>query len=528
MDNLSTLSQLRCAGVVAAVTISRSAFPNRLEHAVALDRFSCLLDIADNSIAETRDRVDKLLSALLNDIDSPSKDGSKQKAFVCGKTRVYFRSGSLEYLESRRLLAMKENAVSIQKHARRYFIHKEFLCMRYAALRVQSVIRCRVQRRKFLRNKSFCITIQCWSRYTSACATFKFVRRSYCALVLQSLLRKAVAQGRWRNLREAVVTIQAAARGAIQRPLYRVQRAEAIENAKLENQIKILHEKLEEAERRRIAAEKLAAEKASGSATVVHQESYGSGDEEKKSEVPFTAEQQALMLESGKMLDYLRKEVFKLRTQNAQLRKDFDLIRDNNQRLMESNASAGASFAALNQHAKQLGKTNAKLLSDLTSQKQLVSKLLLAQDELKEELKMKQSTYVAEVQSRLMYQKTMQRMTDLITSRCRDQGLVEDFLAMADSCELNFVNSPTGLERTRSPIRRHVDGVVSKVFSPSDATQRHTEPPESQQSGSSSISAKLFSFFVGGGGSTQKNSPENTKAKKLDGLEIFGGQFTEY
>jgi hypothetical protein len=37
-----------------------------------------------------------------------------------------------------------------------------------------------------------------------------------------------------------------------------------------------------------------------------------------------------------------------------------------------------------------------------------------------------------------------------------------------------------------------------------------------------------FHFFGGGGSSTQKNSPENTKAKKLDGLEIFGGQFTEY
>jgi hypothetical protein len=89
----------------------------------------------------------------------------------------------------------------------------------------------------------------------------------------------------------------------------------------------------------------------------------------------------------------------------------------------------------------------------------------------------------------------MQRMTDLITSRCRDQGLVEDFVAMTDSCELNVINSLTGLERTRSPIRRHVDGVVSKVFSPSDATQWHKDQPVSQQYGSSSISAKLFSFF---------------------------------
>ncbi len=64
-----------------------------------------------------------------------------------------------------------------------------------------------------------------------------------------------------------------------------------------------------------------------------------------------TAEQQKLMDESGKMLEYLRKEVFKLRGYNLQLKTDFDLLKDNNQRLMDTNASAGASFAALNQHA---------------------------------------------------------------------------------------------------------------------------------------------------------------------------------
>lgn len=57
-----------------------------------------------------------------------------------------------------------------------------------------------------------------------------------------------------------------------------------------------------------------------------------------------------------KMLEYLHKEVFLLRSQNTQLRTYFDWLKENNQRLMDANASASPSFAALNQRTKQLTK----------------------------------------------------------------------------------------------------------------------------------------------------------------------------
>jgi len=148
-----------------------------------------------------------------------------------------------------------------------------------------------------------------------------------------------------------------------------------------------------------------------------------------------SSQQQALMDESGRMLEYLRKEVFKLRNQNAQMRTDFDLLKDNNQRLMDANASAGASFSALNQHAKQLTKTNSKLAADITAHKQQIQKQNVFQIELKEELKMKQATYIAEVHSRLQYQKALTKVVDLAQDRCRDTRLVEKFLSIADDCE---------------------------------------------------------------------------------------------
>jgi hypothetical protein len=119
---------------------------------------------------------------------------------------------------------------------------------------------------------------------------------------------------------------------------------------------------------------------------------------------------------------------------------------------MDANASAGASFAALNQHAKQLHKQNNKLTAELSQYRVLLQKASLQQMELKEELKMKQSTYIAEVHSRLQYQKTMSRIVDKIQQRCRDSRLIEDILQMADDCEEMFLQGPIAASSATTPI----------------------------------------------------------------------------
>ena len=124
---------------------------------------------------------------------------------------------------------------------------------------------------------------------------------------------------------------------------------------------------------------------------------------------------------------------------------------------MDANASAGASFAALNQHAKQLSKTNAKLKTDTSRYRQQCHSLQMSQVELKEELKMKQGTYIAEVHSRLQYQKTMTTIVDTIQERCSDQKLVEDILTMSDECESDYMSGPTGVDLTpkKAPVADH-------------------------------------------------------------------------
>lgn len=538
MQHVPTVQQLRCAGVVAAVTISRSAFPNRLEHEVVLERFKSLWKLGHYEVAlrqaedddedpevVPRKLVTSLLTTALKALEvRPVEDGIEViKAFVIGRTRAYFRAGALEYLEAERLRKLGTSAIIIQNRARTFMARSKYLKLRKAAMVLQSITRKCIAQSLYRHLRRAAILVECWYRRMHASRTLIILRKNFKATLIQTRWRMITAMAVLKEYRTASLVVQTMVRGALQRPKFRDALHQKKEDAKLENQLVALQKKLEEAENRRIESEKLAEEKAQQMVKEIEEKQSQAAaaledavEDEKKEQNPTDAnsfqsaisemdgdgaslssksqtvsatigqlseQQQTLMDESGKMLEYLRKEVFKLRSQNAQMRTDFDLLKDNNQRLMDANASAGASFAALNQHAKQLSRTNDKLSTSLASCKHQVQKLSVIQVELKEELKMKQATYVAEVHSRLQYQKSMAKIVDIVQETCNDTRLVENVLNIADDCETEFMNASTlGNEQEQSPPNIQSDN--NPVNSPNPIT-----PLKSEKS--------LMSKFVG-------------------------------
>ncbi len=477
MEHISTVEQLRCAGVVAAVTISRSAFPNRLEHISVLDRFKSLWPKGDHITvlknetldidARCKKATEMLLTLALKDMEF-EKNGSKFRAFVMGKTRAYFRAGALEFLEAERMKHLGAYAVVMQTAARRYIYQSKYARYRLSVIHLQSNYRRIQQRRTYLNWREAATRLECWYRVVFASRRVYHLRRFIRATMIQTQWRIHVDRRILRRTIDASIIVQAIVRGCLQRPKYRQALEEKKEEAKLENQLRSLQRKLEEAEAKRLEAEKEAEGRVTAAmeefkereAHKIAQDAAESGEDDKmqNDENPdpdeqnvqdLSAEQQQLMDESGKMLEHLRKEVFRLRGQNQQLKTDFDLLKDNNQRLMDANASAGASFAALNQHAKQLSKQNAQLVNDVQGFKGQVQKLTILQVEAKEELRLKSATYVAEVQSRLQYQKALQKITDIVQENCRDHRLVENILTIADEVDMDFI--PGSHERPFDP-----------------------------------------------------------------------------
>lgn len=142
MEHVPTVEQLRCAGVVAAVTLSRSAFPNRVDNSSVRFRYASMWD--PDAYPSKRDSsmtpeeglkadVDAMMNCALKEREI-HEDGKVIKAYVVGKTKCYFRAGALEFLEGNRLEnGLDAPATEIQKICRGYLIRKNWDKMTSAA-----------------------------------------------------------------------------------------------------------------------------------------------------------------------------------------------------------------------------------------------------------------------------------------------------------------------------------------------------------------------------------------------------------
>ena len=105
-DASSVCAQLRCAGVVAAVEMTRSGYPNRSSHAAFCARYGRLTSESD---------VESVARSLLG-----------ERRHAVGKTRVYLGPGVFEFLERLLSTAHARSATSINTCARRYLQLRRF------------------------------------------------------------------------------------------------------------------------------------------------------------------------------------------------------------------------------------------------------------------------------------------------------------------------------------------------------------------------------------------------------------------
>lgn len=449
MQHMSAIEQLRCAGVVAAVTLSRSAFPNRIENKTVKFKFSSMWDRskypskgrADMDPAEKlKYDCDALLTCALKSFESMEGDKLK-KIFVVGKTRSYFRMGALEYLEANRTKEMGSQVVSIQRYIRGWFIRKD-------------------HKQADNKRRKAVARIQKW--YASVNKQIAAAERA----------KKASAEKKKRDERErkAREKAEAKAKKALEARLAR---------EKAEREARIAREKAEEEERERLEIEKEAKRRKKEMEAI---EKFEKGkqkkikkykkeikekeknldakdkmwnseinsleeecekfererddilekiaaEEAKLAAIPQLSEKdQKKLKDSSEITAYLRKENKKMRASTTQYRKDYDTMQENNKRLLEANAYASASFEAMNEKSKKTNSNNSKLMQNLNKYKKQNQKL-------KEDLRMRSGFYDAEAQIRVNYQKSMAEIMEMIQDQCDDAQLTEDILVLALECE---------------------------------------------------------------------------------------------
>jgi len=332
MDNMMVVEQLRCAGVIEAIRISRAGFPARMPLKEFAQRFGTLARAAVGvGFARAGDAArgggGKMPAATVSAVVaiSPSTDGgvacramlaalspSDTESYEVGRTRVYFKSGVLELLEERRAMLQQIAAVEVGRRMRGRHTRHRFLRTRAAALRLQAAQRMHHQNAVYLSIRTAAIIFQAHRRAVLAKREFAILRQERCATRIQAFQRRRVAMEALRRSREAAVRLQSAVRSRACRRQYLIDLAEHKEQAKLENQVRALQARLE------------AQEKAARSANV--------------SEPP------AEVLEA---LQALKAENAKLRADNEKQRTEIASLRRENQELRASQAARGEHLDAI-------------------------------------------------------------------------------------------------------------------------------------------------------------------------------------
>lgn len=449
MQHMSTIEQLRCAGVVAAVTLSRSAFPNRIENKTVKFKFSSMWDRSKYPSKGRNDMdpaeklkydCDALLTCALKSFESMEGDKLK-KIFVVGKTRSYFRMGALEYLEANRTKEMGSQVVSIQRYIRGWFIRKDHKQAdnkrRKAVARIQKWYasvnkqiaaaerakkaaaekKKREERERKAREKA---EAKAKKALEARLAREKAEREARIAREKaeeeerERLEREKEAKRRKKEM-EAIEKFEKGKQKKIKKYKKEIKEKEKNLDAKdkmWNSEINSLEEECEKIERERDdILEKIAAEEA------------------KLAAIPQLSEKdQKKLKDSSEIIAYLRKENKKMRASTTQYRKDYDTMQENNKRLLEANAYASASFEAMNEQSKKTNSNNSKLMQNLNKYKKQNQKL-------KEDLRMRSGFYDAEAQIRVNYQKSMAEIMEMIQDQCDDAQLTEDILVLALECE---------------------------------------------------------------------------------------------
>ena len=425
LEHVPTVEQLRCAGVVAAVTLSRSAFPNRLDNSIVRYRYANMWE--PNVFPSKRNSSMTPAEALSADCDAimscalkpkEEMEGNKViKAFVVGKTKTYFRAGALEFLEANRLEnGLDAPAMVIQKYARGFLVRNKW----------EDMLRENREGEKRKREEAERKEREAKER---AEAERKKKTQEEARRKREEKARKEREEREKREKKERAERLKREKEERLAREREEEEAKEAIKTFK--KKVKALEKELEDKKKANEAKIREAEEEADAveEEKVELQKKF---DEQVKAANAIPKQEIAAnkkkIEESEKIVSYLRKENKKVRDQTEKMKEDLQGLKEQNNRLVEANASAGASLDSLEKQKKNLNIHNKKLEENLKKYK-------AQNNQLKADLANRNAYYKAETKIRSEYEKAMEAIVELMESRCSDGKLIEDVTNAQLQCE---------------------------------------------------------------------------------------------
>lgn len=454
----AVVSQLRCAGVVEAIRITRAAFPNKMSHEKFLRRFVIMKNKSSASVAlhSTKATVtsacSELAERLLSTDFKRSEEAESAPTFVVGKTLIYFGKDVLEFLEHKRAIFVQDRAVVLQRVARRWMARVRISKVRRMITALQARHRQRRQRRAFVTMRARCIVVQSLWRGVRSRQQAYWMLKNKMATRIQSAYRRHQAVHEFGRFRSAVIQLQARMKMKRQVNKYEKLLVNQKEHAVMETEVELLKHRLEDEKRVRLEIE--------AQNTSLQQELYevrhsslpnnysdndllppygnkprGNTRDYAREHSLSSLDDAKLLDDSERMIDYLRQEVTKNRELIDAITRENENLKAENKKVKDAYTAAGASFAALNQHNKQQSKANLRLMSThaalIKSQEEKMKKYQKQIADLKEDLKLQRNVYSTELMARVQQQDALMDIIHAAESYGVSEELLERMRGMA-------------------------------------------------------------------------------------------------
>lgn len=215
------VNQLRCAGVIEAIRVSRSAYPSRIPHIECVKKFRMLVDSSTVPLPQNDYNIsDSEMKAKCEQLMEKLLPGCNVVDYQVGSTRVYFREGVLESLETKRALALRKFAIILQKTVRCYLVRRRYLKQKQLAVVIQKYWRRFVLRKRFLKLKNGVIKLQAHYRGQIARKHFRAMKFDHCIVRFQAIYRGFVIRRKYLRKLWAVRKLQSFSRFTLLRLVF--------------------------------------------------------------------------------------------------------------------------------------------------------------------------------------------------------------------------------------------------------------------------------------------------------------------
>jgi len=138
INHKTTLRQLKSAGLVTAVRLSRQSFPRKMIYTEVVARFGPMMRNVDVRLMNDLD-LDKV--KFMFSFMFPPNVNINDSPFVYGRKKVFFRGGALEHLEAKRHRFFSAHASNIQKWSRKQLAMKKYMIALQSARLMQAWFR---------------------------------------------------------------------------------------------------------------------------------------------------------------------------------------------------------------------------------------------------------------------------------------------------------------------------------------------------------------------------------------------------